>query len=98
MAEFLQFTFSGLTVGAVYALVAVGFTLIYNASDVVNFAQGEFVMLGGMVTIFLGYAGVPVPLAAVIAILITTAVGLALYRLGIAPAHGPSGCLPMARC
>ena len=43
---------SGLTVGAVYALVALGFTLIYNASDVVNFAQGEFVMLGGMVTVF----------------------------------------------
>ena len=52
MAEFLQFLFSGLTVGAVYALVALGFTLIYNASGVVNFAQGEFVMLGGMGTVF----------------------------------------------
>ena len=52
MAEFLQFAFSGLTVGAVYALVAVGFTLIYNASGVINFAQGEFVMLGGMATCF----------------------------------------------
>ncbi len=48
MPELLQFAFSGLTVGAIYALVALGFTLIYNASDVVNFAQGEFVMLGGM--------------------------------------------------
>jgi branched-chain amino acid transport system permease protein len=35
MTEFLQFVFSGLTVGAIYALVAIGFTLIYNASDVV---------------------------------------------------------------
>lgn len=87
MAEFLQFTFSGLTVGAIYALVAIGFTLIYNASDVVNFAQGEFVMLGGMITVFLGYAGIPVPLAAVVAVLITTAVGLALYRFGIATAR-----------
>ena len=52
MAEFLQFFFSGLTVGAVYALVALGFTLIYNASDIINFAQGEFVMLGGMTTVF----------------------------------------------
>jgi branched-chain amino acid transport system permease protein len=90
MAAFLQFTFSGLTVGAVYALVAVGFTLIYNASDVVNFAQGEFVMLGGMLTIFLGYAGVPLPLSAVLAVLITTMVGLALYRFGIAPARDAS--------
>ena len=52
LAEFLQFAFSGLTVGAIYALVALGFTLIFNSSDVVNFAQGEFVMLGGMVTVF----------------------------------------------
>ena len=87
MAEFLQFLFSGLTVGAIYALVAIGFTLIYNASDVVNFAQGEFVMLGGMTTVFLGYAGVPLPLATIVAILATTAVGFALYRLAIATAH-----------
>ena len=53
----MQFLFSGLTVGAVYALVALGFTIIYNASDVVNFAQGEFVMLGGMVTVFAYAAG-----------------------------------------
>ena len=53
MAELLQFVFSGLTVGAIYALVALGFTLIYNASDIINFAQGEFVMLGGMTTVFM---------------------------------------------
>ena len=67
MPEFLQFAFSGLTVGAIYALVALGFTLIYNASDVINFAQGEFVMLGGMVTVFAHAAGVPLPLAALTA-------------------------------
>lgn len=90
MAEFLQFAFSGLTVGAVYALVALGFTLIYNASDVVNFAQGEFVMLGGMATVFLAAAGVPVPLAALVAVAATTLVGLALYKLAIEPARGAS--------
>jgi branched-chain amino acid transport system permease protein len=91
MAEFLQFTFSGLTVGAIYALVAVGFTLIYNASDVVNFAQGEFVMLGGLTTVFLGYAGVPLPLAAVAAVFITTVVGVALYRFAIETAREANG-------
>jgi branched-chain amino acid transport system permease protein len=90
MAEFLQFAFSGLTVGAIYALVALGFTLIYNASDVINFAQGEFVMLGGMVTVFLLAAGVPLPLAALLAVIVTVAVGLALYRLAIEPARGAS--------
>ena len=88
MAELLQFVFSGLTVGAIYALVALGFTLIYNASDIINFAQGEFVMLGGMTTVFLSLAGVPLPVAALLAIAITSAVGLALHRFAIEPARG----------
>lgn len=90
MAEFLQFAFSGLTVGAIYALVALGFTLIFNSSDVVNFAQGEFVMLGGMVTVSATAAGVPLPLAALLAILVAVAVGLLLHRLAIEPARGAS--------
>src|SRR5215510_10708842 len=88
MAELLQFVFSGLTVGAIYALVALGFTLIYKASDIINFAQGEFVMLGGMTTVFVADAGVPLPLAALIAIIATTAIGLALHRFAIEPARG----------
>ena len=90
MAEFLQFAFSGLTVGAVYALVALGFTLIYNASDVINFAQGEFVMIGGLTTVFLAAAGIPLPLAALLAVVIATAAGLVLYRFAIEPARGAS--------
>lgn len=90
MAEFLQFTFSGLTIGAIYALVALGFTLVYNASDVINFAQGEFVMLGGMITVFAAAAGVPLPLAALLAVLAAVVVGLAMHRLAIEPARGAS--------
>lgn len=88
MDALLQFMFSGLTVGAVYALVALGFTIIYNASDVVNFAQGEFVMLGGMITVFAFEAGLPLPLAALLAILVTSAIGVALNKLAIEPARG----------
>jgi branched-chain amino acid transport system permease protein len=91
MPEFLQFLTSGLTVGAVYALVALGFTLVYNASDVVNFAQGEFVMIGGMATVFLSAAGLPLPLAAVLAVAgAAVVVGLLLHRLAIEPARGAS--------
>jgi branched-chain amino acid transport system permease protein len=90
MAEFLQFLFSGITVGAVYAMVALGFTIIYNASGVINFAQGEFVMLGGMATVFLAAAGVPLPLAAVLAVVIAALVGVALNGLAIEPARGAS--------
>ena len=88
MPELLQFLLSGITVGAVYALVALGFTIIYNASDVVNFAQGEFVMLGGMITVFTYASGLPLPLAALIAIIVTAAIGVALYKLAIEPARG----------
>src|SRR5665811_1602327 len=90
MAELLQFISSGLTVGAIYALVALGFTLIYKSSDIINFAQGEFVMLGGMTTVFVALAGVPLPFAALIAIIVTTAIGLALHRFAIEPARGAS--------
>ncbi|QRI62161.1 branched-chain amino acid ABC transporter permease [Shinella sp. PSBB067] len=88
MPELLQFLLSGITVGAVYALVALGFTIIYNASDVVNFAQGEFVMLGGMITVFAHAAGMPLPLAALIAVIATAGVGVALNKLAIEPARG----------
>jgi branched-chain amino acid transport system permease protein len=88
MPELAQFVLSGLTVGAVYALVALGFIIIYNASDVVNFAQGEFVMLGGMITVSAYNAGLPLPLAAVTAIAVTAAAGVALNKFAIEPARG----------
>ena len=90
MPEFLQFLFSGLTIGAIYALVALGFTLIYNASDVINFAQGEFVMIGGMVTFFAMAAGIPLPFAALIALVTAVIIGLLLHILAIEPARGAS--------
>ncbi|MCK6450638.1 MAG: branched-chain amino acid ABC transporter permease [Alphaproteobacteria bacterium] len=90
LSTILQFLFSGLTVGAIYALVALGFTLIYNASHVINFAQGEFVMIGGMATVYLVDAGAPIWVAAPAAILLAVAVGVALERLAIAPARDAS--------
>ena len=59
LAVFLQLLLPGLTTGCVYALVALGFVLCANVSDVVNFAQGEYVMLGGMIAAFLLGLGVP---------------------------------------
>lgn len=90
MSEFLQLVFSGLTVGAIYALIAIGFTLIYNASDVINFAQGDFVMIGGMATVFLMSAGLALPVAAFIAVVASVGVGLLLHRFAIEPARGAS--------
>ena len=88
MADLVQFLISGLTVGAVYALVALGFTLIYNASDVVNFAQGEFVMIGGMTAAAATAVGVPLIPAGLLAIVAAIVVGLVLHRFAIEPARG----------
>lgn len=81
-----------MTTGAIYALVALGFTIIYNASDVVNFAQGEFVMMGAMSTVFLaaGDNGLPIPLAATLSVVLVIIVGILLQRFAIAPARGAS--------
>jgi branched-chain amino acid transport system permease protein len=76
--QLFQFLVTGITIGSTYALVGLGFALIYNASDVVNFAQGEFVMLGAMTAIALLAAGLPLPLAASVATLIAVLVGLLL--------------------
>lgn len=88
LAEFLQFLFSGITVGATYALAALGFTLIYNASHVINFAQGEFIMLGGMLAVLFAQMGLPLPVALVLAIMIPAIVGVLLEKLAIEPVKG----------
>src|SRR5450830_586619 len=87
LAQFLQFLFSGLTVGSAYALAALGFTIIYNTSGVINFAQGEFIMLGGMLAALLAGAGLPLALAIVIAVVATCAIGLLMEKVVIEPAQ-----------
>ena len=85
----LQYVISGATVGATYGLAALGFTVIYNTTEIINFAQGEFVMLGGMLAVFaLRWGGVPLPLAVPLAVLIVTAVGVLVNRITIRPLQG----------
>jgi branched-chain amino acid transport system permease protein len=91
MPEFLQFLFSGLMIGSIYALVALGFTLIYNASDVINFAQGEFVMVGGMAAAVLtAKLGLPLIAAIPLALALAAIVGVALDKFAVEPARGAS--------
>ena len=87
-SQFLQFLISGITVGAIYALVGLGFSIVYNSSQVINFAQGEFVMIGGMATVFLMAAGAPMPFAIALAILLAVVIGFALGKFAIEPARG----------
>ena len=59
MTDFLQLFFSGLSTGAIYALAALGFTLLWQASGTINFAQGEFVMLPAFIMLGFNMAGLP---------------------------------------
>lgn len=86
--DIVQYVLSGVTVGAVYALIALGFTLIYNASHVANFAQGDFAMIGAMSAVFLGAAGMPMVAAAIVATALAAATGFLLYRLAVDQARG----------
>ena len=72
---------AGITNGSIYALIALGYCLIQNATGMVNFAQGEFVMIGAMSVVWL-YNGLhfPLPIAFVLALVIVAAVGIILER------------------
>ena len=88
MAEFLQFLFFFFFFGFIYALVALGFSLIYNFCFVINFAQGEFIMLGGMLAVYFSQTGLPMPIAFMLAILIPAVVGILMEKLTIEPVKG----------
>jgi branched-chain amino acid transport system permease protein len=87
---FLQFLFSGLTVGAVYALVGLGFNIIYNATSIINLAQGEFVVIGGLMMWFFSIS-LKLPFFVSVALTLVSAAifGLLMERLTIKPLKKP---------
>ncbi len=86
LTVFLQFLFSGITVGAVYALVGMGFNIIYNATSILNLAQGEFVVIGGLMMWFFSVSlKLPFLLSVILAILSVAIVALLMERLTIRP-------------
>lgn len=85
MATFVQQVVNGLINGTVYALVALGLTLIYGVMNLSNFAQGEFAMIGGFGTFLLVQAGVPYPLAVVSAFGVAGIIGLAVHWFAFHP-------------
>jgi branched-chain amino acid transport system permease protein len=86
--QLVQYLVSGLTLGSVYAIVGLGFTVIFSVTGIINFAQGEFVMLGGMLSYWLiASLGMPGIAAFVVAVLVVSLVGVALERMAIHPAR-----------
>src|SRR5438876_9224406 len=96
MESFIQLLVSGLATGAIYALIAVGFTLLWQTSPTINFAQGEFVMLPAFfILIGTGYFGLPFWLATMVGGLVTLVLfGLAFKKLMVDPMIR-NGVLPL---
>jgi len=89
--QLFQYLITGLTVGSIYAMVAVGFNIIYNVTEIINFAQGEFVMLGGLIMVFFNVVvGLPLVVAFPATVIVVTMVGVLLDRLAISPIRKPS--------
>jgi branched-chain amino acid transport system permease protein len=85
---FLQYFVSGIIYGSIYAAVAIGFNIVYNATGIINFAQGEFAMLGGMIASSLA-PFLPLALAVAAAVVLAALFGAALERLVLRRvAHG----------
>jgi branched-chain amino acid transport system permease protein len=88
--ELLQYFFSGITNGAIYAVIAVGFSMLYSSTELINFAHGEFVMLGalGLVTLWGGF-GLPLPLAFVLTVFGVAITGILFERSAIRTVRKP---------
>ena len=84
-----QYLVAGITYGTIYAIVAIGFNIIYNATGIINFAQGEFVMLGGMIAVSL-HAVMPLPAAILAAVLATMIIGALIEVIFIRWLDNPS--------
>lgn len=89
-SQMTQLLFSGLTIGSIYALIAVGFVLIYNVTGILNFAQGEFAMFGALISITLVKMNVPLWLAIILSIIIVAVIGAVFERTAINTARKSS--------
>lgn len=87
VSQLVQYTITGLSTGSIYALVAIGFVIIYSVTGILNFAQGEFSMLGALVTISLVKYGIPIILSIPLAIVFVAGIGLLIERVTIYPSR-----------
>ena len=89
--QLLQFFVSGVTQGSIYAIVGLGFTIIYNSTEIINFAQGEFVMLGAMFMVTFNAAlGLPIPISFIISVIAVLIIGILIDLFIIRPVRKPT--------
>jgi branched-chain amino acid transport system permease protein len=92
---YLQQLVNGLAAGSIYALVAVGYSLVYSILYLVNFAHGDIYMFGTFVALALYEAGLPFALAAILACIVGGAIGLLVERIAYRPVRQANRIVPM---
>lgn len=91
MEQVLQFVLSGLSQGGIYALVAIGFYMMWSATRAANFTHGDVFMVGAVSTVAIAAAGIPLALAAPLGIALAALAGALIERVAVRPFnHGPS--------
>src|SRR5205085_60707 len=95
MSDFLQLVVSGTAVGAIYALAALGFTLLWQASGTINFAQGEFVMLPAFITLLCLAYGMPLLLAFAVTCLVAMALLGVAFKAAVVDPLRRHGVIPL---
>ena len=89
VAFFIDLTLNGASIGLMYSLIALGFVLVYKATDAINFAQGEFVMMAGLIAAaLLAVEGMPLVAALVATLAIMVAFGFGLEKVVLRPLLG----------
>ena len=91
MNSFISYLVSGISLGGIYALIALGYTMVYGIAKMLNFAHGDVIMVGGY-TIFLAITSLscPIWLSLIIGIVVCTGLGVAIERIAYKPLRGAS--------
>ncbi len=84
--EFLSYLISGVSLGSVYAIIALGYTMVYGIAKMLNFAHGDVIMVGGYISLLaMTNLGLPWPVAVLLAMLVCTVLGVVIEGLAYRP-------------
>ena len=84
--EFLSYLISGISLGSVYAIIALGYTMVYGIAKMLNFAHGDVIMVGGYISFCaMFYLGLPNIVAVLLAVVVCTVLGIVIERLAYKP-------------
>ncbi len=91
MGEFVSYLISGISLGMIYALIALGYTMVYGIAKMLNFAHGDIIMAGGYAAFFaVAAAGMPSIAAVLLAVVICTVLGIVIERVAYKPLRSAS--------